>query len=237
MKTSFDVEREEMKKYHFVLLGFATFKEVLNKLEGLMKFYRFESQGKANTKEVIYDVANNLLTEAGIVLSKKTDGKNTFFNVMKISMLPGELKRLNHTHVLKEASAIEEPRDISFEIATAIENLFNTNFTFDLEAFIKKALPLLQIDVESENYKIIGGNGLRGYISYEKITYKDIKTNKKAFGEGVVLRLPNDEKYESENERILSLIERNIQELGQYNISKFELAQKLLYPKDEEEEE
>lgn len=237
MKSTLNVEREEMKRYYFVLLGYATFKEVYNKLESLLDFYRIESQGKSNSREVVYDVANNLLTESGIVLSKKTEGGKSFFNVMKISLLPGDLKRLNQNYVIKEATHGEEPRDISMEISSAIENLFNTHFSFDVDAFVKKTIPIIQIDVNSENYKIIGGSGLRSYLSYEKITYKDLKTNRKVFGEGVILRLPKSSEFEEENQKILSLIEKNIQELGQYNISKFELAQKLLYPKVDEEEE
>lgn len=237
MKTTLNIEREEMKRYYFVLLGYSTFKNVFDKLESLLKFYRIESQGRGNTQEIVYDVQDNMLTDSGIVLSKKTEGGKSFFNVMKISLLPGKLKRLTQNHVLREVRSNQEPRDFSLEIASAIENLFNTNFTVDLDAFVRKAMPIVEIDVNAENYKIIGGTGLRGYLSYENITYIDVKTNKREFGDGVVLRLPNDSRFEEENNKILSLIEKNIQELGQYNISKFELAQKLLYPKTETDEE
>ena len=237
MKSGLNIEREEMNRYYFVLLGYANFKDVYYKLEDLLKFYRIESQGKSTSKEIVYDVKDNLLTDSGIVLSKKTEKGRTFFNVTKLSLLPGEMKKMTEYKVLKEVSYNQEPRDMSLEISSAIENLFNKRFTFDLDSFIKDAMPLFQINVESENYKIIGGTGLRSYLSYEKITYKDVKTGRKEFGEGVVLRLPKDPVYEKENAKILGLIERNIQELGQYNVSKFELAQNLLFPKNGDEDD
>ena len=236
MKSGINVEREEMERYYFVLLGYASFKQVYQKIEELLKFYRIESQGKLSSREIIYDVPSNLLTDSGVVLSKKTEGGNSFFNVLKISLLPGNLKRPNQNHVVKQIRGNEQPADFSLDIASTIEKLFSINFTVDLDSIVKKVIPIIEINVNSENYKIIGGSGLRGYLSYEKITYKDTKTRKKVFGEGVVLRLPNSEEYEQENKNILSLIEKNIQELGMYNVSKFELAQKLLYPKEEGEE-
>lgn len=234
MRDGLDIEREEMNRYYFALLGYSTFKEVYSKLNELLKFYRIESEGKMLSREIVYDASDNLLTDAGIVLSKKTEEGKTFFNVMKISMLPGELKRMNENHVLKNIPSSQEPKDTSLEITTAIEGLFKRSFSFDLDSIIKLTSPFMEIDVESENYKIIGGTGLRSYLSYEKITYRDIKTNRKEFGEGVVLRLPKDPYYENENKKILNLIERHIQILWPINMSKFELGKSMLYPKDED---
>ena len=53
----------------------------------------------------------------------------------------------------------------------------------------------------------------------------------------MTLQLSTDEEYTQENKQILDLIDRQIKELALYNLSRFEIAQMLLYPKEIEEDE
>lgn len=231
------VEIQKTENYHYVLLGFATFKEVLKKLEGILKFYRLQNEGKANAKEIIYDVPNNLLSDAGIVISKQFEEGKVLFNVRKISWLPGALKRPSKKFNLGEFQRDEEPKDFSLEISSAIENSFSTPFTVDLDSIVRQTIPKIEIKINAEKVKIIGGTGFRAYIIYENVSYKDIKTNKVVERDGVTLQLSTLDEFAEENKKLLDIIETNVCELGKFNASRFEIAQKLLYPKDEEETE
>lgn len=237
MKVNNKLELENVQRYHYVLIGFSDFKKVLKKLTDLLKFYRIEYQGKVSGKEVIYDVPNNLLSDSGIVLSKQYEDGKIMLKVRKISQLPGEMKRPSKKFMLGELETDAEPRDFSLQISSAIENSFAATFTVDLDSFVKQTVPKIQIDVNSQKYLIIGGTGYRAIMLYETAIYKDIKTGKKVSRDGITLQLNNDEKSQEENAKILDLIDREIKELALYNVSRFEIAQKLLYPKPIEPDE
>ena len=231
------VEMQQNESYHYVLLGFSTFKDVLKKLGDTMKFYRFENEGKANAKEIIYDVPNNLLSDAGIVISKQFEDGKVLFNVRKISWLPGALKRPSKKFNLGEFQHDEEPKDFSLDISSAIEHSFLTPFTVDLDSIVRQTIPKIEIKINADKVKIIGGTGFRAYIIYENVTYRDIKTNKTVERDDVTLQLSTLEEFAEENKKLLDIIETKVCELGKFNASRFEIAQKLLYPKDEEETE
>ena len=222
---------EQTVNYHFVLLGFSSFKKVLEKMSELLNFYRFENIGKSDAREIIYDVTGNVLSDAGIVLSKQFEDGKILFNVRKISLLPGAMKKPSQKLILGELESDEEPKDFSKEITAAIENTFSTPLTMDLDSFVKRTFPKIEIKIRGEKYKIIGGTGFRGLLVHEFATYKDIRTNKKVEKEGVVLQLSSLPEYEKENAKFLDFIARQVKELGLYNASRFEIAHKLLYPK------
>ncbi len=234
MEINGSLEKENTRRYHFVLLGFAEFKDILKKFVNLLKFYRIEEQGKDNTKEIIYDVENDLLCDAGIVISKLIKGSKAKLQVNKISMLTGELKRPSQKYNLGDIGIEEEPKDYSLQITQAIESAFTTQFTVDLDAFVKQTIPKIEIDITATKYKLICGTGYRAYMQFEDAIYKDIKTGSKVTRQGVTLELPNDNS--AENEEILKVIDRYINELALYNLSRFEIAKKLLYPEPIEEE-
>ena len=237
MKVNDKLEQTNVQNYHYVMLGFADFKKIFKKLEGLLKFYRIENKGKEFAKEIIYDVPDNLLSDAGIVLSKRYETKRIFLNVRKISKLPGEMKRPSKKFILGELESDIEPRNYSLQISSAIENSFSTTFTVDLDSIVKQTIPKIEININSNKYHIIGGTGFRADFFYEIATYKDIKTGKKVDREGVTLQLSNNKEYEEENKQILDLIDRQIKELALYNLSRFEIAQMLLYPKVVDDDE
>lgn len=229
MKVNSKLELEDSEKKHYVLVGFAEFKKILKKLEEEFKFYRFEYQGKASEKEVIYDVANNLLSDSGVVLSKDCEDGKIKFKVTKISKLQGVLKRPTKEFLLGELETDAEPKDFSLQISTAIENSFSSSFTVDLDSFVRQTYPKIQIDIKSQKYEMIGGTGYRAIILYETAIYKDLKTGKKVSKDGITLKLSSDKESQEENVKVLDIIDRRIKELALYDVSRFEIAQKLLY--------
>ena len=230
-------KKENIQRVHYVILGFYTFKDVLKKLEDMLKFYRLEDLGVKKEKEIIYDTKGDLLSNAGIVISKNYHDQKVEFNVTKISMLPGEMKRPSQKFLLGDLEEDSEPRDFSLEVSAAIENLFGVKFTFDLDSIVRQTFPKIAIDIDKHEYNIIGGTGYRAKLSYENNVYRDVASNNKVTSDGVTLKIFLDEKYQEENKKILDMIERKIKELGLFDLSRFEIAKKLLYPPVEEDEE
>lgn len=231
MNSNNKLEQEKIDTYHYVILGFANFKIIKQKFDEYLKYYRLSYEGKINAKEVIYDVAENMLSNSGIVLSKQYEDDKVLIKVRKISYLPGAFKRPSKKFLLGEVERDDEPKDFSLHIASAIENSFTTPFTVDLDSIVKQTIPKIEINIKADKYQIICGTGYRAYIMFENVTYRDIETNRKVEKIGVTLHLPTGSKNKKENQEILSIIDRNINELALFNYSRYEIAQKLLYPK------
>ncbi len=230
MKSNEKLENEKIKKFHYLLVS-KDFDKVRSKLDKALNYHRLELAGKFDGMEVIYDVPSNLLSKAGIVLSKQYEGEKSFFKVRKISQLPGGYKRPSQKFNLGESQDAEAPKDFPMQIANAISNLFANVFTIDLVSVVRQTEPKIEIIVDGYKYNIIGGTGYRAVLLYENAIYKDVKTNKKVKRIGVTLKMPNEEKYEKENQTILSAIEHSCKELVGYEQSRFEIAERLLYPK------
>ena len=230
------LQLENVKTYHYMIMGYETFPRILKTLSEELAFYRLSRQNDVIGKEIMYDIPNNTLTDAGIVLSKQYENGRVMFKVRKLSFLPDEMKMPSKKFILQELDSDAEPRDYSLEISSAIENSFSSPFTIDLDAIVREVVPKIEVDIKSEHYLIIGGTGYRGQLFYEHTTYKDVETKKKVEKEGVVLKLPTEEIYEAENKKILDIIDRKVKALGLYNMSRYELAKKALYTTAEEEE-
>lgn len=229
------IEFENYKECHFVILGYSEFKDVYAKFVSNLKFYRLENKGKYNTEEVIYDVPENTLTDAGIIISSIKEGGKRYLRVKKISLLTGELKRPTKTYILGELYEGEEPEDYSLQLAQTIENSFTMKFTIDIDEVVKKTEPKIEIDIENNSYKMICGTGYRAELIYEKAVYKDIKSKNKVEMEGVTLRIPQQPCKESDE--LLAFIDHKVVELAPYNLTRYEIAKKLLYPQVEDESE
>ncbi len=235
MEENNKLELDNTRRYHFVILGLAEFKDIIKKFVSILKFYRFENQGKVKSKEIIYDMPDDLLSDSGIVISKLIENGKIFLQVNKLSSLKGELKRPSKKYNLGTIGKDEEPKDYSLQITQAIESSFTTQFTVDLDAFVQKTIPKIEIDISATKYKIICGSGYRAAMFFEETLYKDIKTGKKVKSSGITLQLPADSS--PENDEILKTIDRQISEIALYNLSRFEIAKQLLYPKPIEESE
>ena len=87
------LENENVEKYHYYIIG-KDEKKIVGKLDKLMKFYTLRFIENFIGREIIYDVPNDMLSNAGLVLSKQYEEYNRiFFKVRKISFLPTNVKR------------------------------------------------------------------------------------------------------------------------------------------------
>lgn len=223
------LEAEVIKKVHYFFIG-KDHKKIVKKMDENLKYYRLEDLGKFDGKEIIYDVKSNMLSNAGLVLSKQYEGGEATFKVRKISTLPGEFKRPSKKFQLGRADDAEQPRDYALQIANAIGDSFSSAFTVDLVSVVRQTEPRIEILVNGQKYRIIGGTGYEAFLLYETAVYKDVASKKKVKRVGFTLKLPKDEKYDSENEEVMNVIEKYCKELVCYEASRFEIAKRLLYP-------
>lgn len=230
MKENERLEAEAVRKVHYIYIG-KNYKKTINKLDEKLNYYRISNVGKFDSREIIYDVPSNMLSNAGLVLSKQYEGKSSYFKVRKISTLPGGYKRPGQKFQLGKCEGSEAPKDFPVQIANAISNSFANVFTIDLVSVVRQTVPKIEILITGQKYQIIGGTGYEASILVEDAVYKDLQTNKKVKREGFTIKLPKDEKWERENKEILDVIEHYCKELVPYELSRFEIAQRLLYPK------
>lgn len=230
MKSYNKLEAEDIKKAHYFFIG-KNYRKTIKKLDDNLPFFRVKKIGSFSGLEIIYDVKSNMLSNAGLVISKQYEDDKAFFKVRKISTLPGGYKRPSQKFELAEVLGSEAPKDFPVQIANAISNSFAGAFTIDLVSVVRQTEPKIEIKVSGEKYEIHGGTGYQCQFLCETAVYRDIETRKKVKRLGFTLKLPKEEKWEKENEKVLRAIDHYCKELVYYQESRFEIAKRLLHPK------
>ena len=229
MKSNDRLQNEQNKKAHYLMLG-KSFSKTLKKLDENLNYYRLINQGKFEGLEIIYDVDQKLLSNAGLVISKQYEKDKIYFKVRKISKLPGGFKRPSQKFYLGECEGTEAPKDFPMQIANAISNSYANVFTIDLVSVVRQTEPKYEIKVTGTKYRIVCGNGYSCEMLCENAVYKDLEKNKKVKRVGVTLVMPKENKYEKNNKEVMDAIEHYCKELVPYEQSRFEIAQRLLHP-------
>lgn len=206
--------------------------QVIDKLDAELRFFRIYFDEKFSSIEIIYDTPNNLLTNAGIVLSKLYDGEKYFFRVRKQSYLPIELrKNAIKKYFISTCQPNHTPKDFPLQIASAINDAFQNIFTIDLVDVVKQTIPKYEIKVKGDIYTLASGNGMKGQLVFEKVIYKDFSTGRKVKQNCVNLRLPEGDQFAKEKEEVIDAIDRKCKELLPYSENRFEIARRLLKPR------
>ena len=224
-------EFQDMKYEYDILKGDE--KKIVNKLNFHLGFYSFRPFQKSRKVEIFYDTETNLLSSAGIVLSKVIRDKACFIQISKINYVSSNVNKADKKIKVTDCQSKQTPRDFTFQIATAITNMYQNIFTIDLKKKKKKVSPFIQVKTEENVYQVFGGTGYKATMSFEKITYKDLKHGKKVKRKGATLRTVLDPSYEKERQDLLFGIERYCKELFPYTESKFEIAKRVLRTKKE----
>ena len=204
---------------------------IISKLDRELGFYRIYFEKKIKGLEIIYDTPNNLLSSAGIVLSKQYEKGKFFFKVKKLSYLPTELRKPSEKFYLLECLPNEAPKDYPLQLSTAINNAFSNVFTIDLVDVVKNTIPKYEIKIKGDLHILTSGLGMKGQIVFEKVSYKDMLTGKKVKRLGATVTLPGEPVFKKETAEVLDAIERKCKELLVYKETRFEIAERLLKPK------
>ncbi len=225
------LEKHNSQSYHYEIVGLSKFKQILKTLCDNLPYYRFNKTKKRKSKEIFYDIPSHLLADGGIAISKWTEDGQSSLTVRKIFSVK-ELNKPSEKFFFGYCKNDEQPKDYSYQMALLIEKTFSTPFSVDLESLIKQTTPIIEVDITADKYEIICGTGYRAIMQYENIIYKDVKTGKKVETVGVTFKFPIDDR--KEKDEILNTIERRVKALALNNISRFEIAKKLLFTKPEE---
>ena len=229
------LEMKNTLDYHYVFVGFADFKKVFKNLTENLPYFRFANKGSSIEKEIFYDVPDGLLSSAGLILSKWYNKGKIYFHIRRLSQPVAGTKRPSKKFLFGSCEDEDEPRDFSLQIASAIEHSFTSPFSVDLDSIVKQTAPKIETVIESQNYEIICGTGYRATMEYEKATYKDVKSGKKVVRLGVTFNFPFEECEETDE--ILRVIDRKVKGLASFEISRYEIAEKLLYSEPSEDDE
>ncbi len=222
------LEQHNSQSYHYEFVGFSNFNKVYKALSEALPYYRFEKIVKRHSKEIFYDIPSHLLADAGIAISKWMEDGESSLNIRKIFKVK-ELKKPSQKFLFGICKNDEQPKDYSYQMAGLIESTFRTPFSIDVESLIKQTSPIIEIDILFDKYQIICGTGYRAIMQYEKAVYKDVKTGRKVERVGMTFKFPIDDR--EEKQEILDTIDRKIKGLALNNISRFEIAYKLLFTK------
>lgn len=229
------LEMQNLLSYHYVFVGFADFNKVFKNLTANLPYYRFANKGKTIEKEVFYDVPDGLLSSAGLILSKWFNAGNIYFHIRRLSADVAGTRRPSKKFLFGSCEEQDEPRDFSLQIASAIEHSFTSPFSVDLDSIVKQTSPKIETVIEATRYQIICGTGYRAMMEYETATYKDVKTGKKVSRLGVTFHFPIEEREETDE--ILRTIDRKVKGLANFELSRYEIAEKLLYSVENENDE
>ena len=220
------LEQHNSESYHYELVGFASFKKVFKTLTENLPYYRISYSFKKLSKEIFYDMPNHLLADAGIALSKYMTDDEASLNVRKIYSVK-ELKKPSEKYLFGYCRSDEEPKDYSYQMAALLESSFRTPFSIDTESIVKQTVPIIEVNLISTKYDIICGTGYRAIMQYENVAYKDLQTGKKVDRVGITFKFPLGNR--EEKQEILDIIDRKVKGLALNNVSRFEIAKKLLF--------
>jgi len=227
--------RDQEIRYHYDLLR-DDVKKTIEKLNANLGYYSFRPFTKSLSTEIFYDTPDNMLSGAGVVLSKYIEGNEAYIQIRKLSYIDSKKVKAGKKIKVVDCTPKQTARDFIVQIAAAINNMYENIFTIDLSEIIKKVISTVQIDIKGDVYQIAGGTGYRATLSFEKNIYRDLKKGKVVKKKGATFISPSDPNFDKEREEVLYGIDRYCKELFPYNESRFEIASRVLRSKKEIQE-
>jgi len=202
--------------------------KIVQKLEDNLTFYRFSFTRKFKSHEIIYDTPTNLLSSAGLVLSKVYDDDKYYLIITKVSYLPKKFKKPSVVLFKAECTAQDVPNMYPVKLGGVISDSSPGIFTIDLVEVLKLVVPRIEISVNGDRYEIASGTGYKAEMFFENVNYKDLTSKVKFKHKNVVFALSGHPKDEKSNHEILGGVLRYCKELFPYEETRFEIARRVL---------
>lgn len=143
--------------------------------------YACYNEGRKSLNAIYLDSPNNLLTSAGIVLSKVIEDGKAYFKVEKEEyfadkkvIIPKERKIFVHPIGVKDVAS-----DHSLFLSNGITSMFFTKFHIDFENVFKTVQPKLEIESNKNIFKILSGKGFKAEMIYENVFVRNNETKRK----------------------------------------------------------
>ena len=194
-----------------------------------LPLYSFYDEGRDLTTEMYLDSPNNLLSSAGILLSKVVEEGKAYFKVEREEYLP-ERK----TVLAKEKKVFIHPIGIKDSVSDhalflidGITSMFFTRFNIDLENVLKTVVPKMQIENKRVHFKALSGKGFKAELVYENISARNYETKRKA--ELLMMRVEqtSSKVYLDEFNNFTNKLEKYCKEIIPIDESKYEIVKRM----------
>lgn len=191
--------------------------------------YILSNEGRDVSTEIYLDSPNNLLSSAGIILTKVIEEGKACFRVEreeylpeKKLILPKEKKVFIHPIGLKDIAY-----DHSLFLIDGITSMFSTKFHIDLENILKTISPKIEIVSKKTYFKILNRIGFKARITYEIISIKNYQTKRKSALLMLNLQHLSSKILLEEFDVFTSMLEKYCKEIIPTNETKYEIAKRM----------
>ena len=158
------IQTQGVKNY--IAVADKPFAKVLQ-LEKKINLHRFNLVNRYKQSEIFFDTETNLLSKAGIILSKTISPEKTYFKVERQSTLLKLYSRKKETVFIHEVGIRDKVTDHAFFLVDGIKSLFTTQFTVDLENVLKNIKPKIVVDSTIDKWAVVSGGGFKGSIYFQ----------------------------------------------------------------------
>ena len=173
-----EVTKDGIKSY--TLFSKSTIKQIVA-LPSVMQTYSFNLEDKSAEKVVFLDSNNNLLSSAGILLSKSTERNKAFFKVERErykktsrSSLPQRAEKV----FIHNVGVKDSVKDHMFFLTNGIKSMFTTQFYIDLDNVLKLVVPQIELSSKKSVFKVFSGKGFKAEMIYEEMAIKNFATKR-----------------------------------------------------------
>lgn len=190
--------------------------------------YACDEQDRARSNSIYVDSQNNLLSSAGILLSKVVEEGKAYFKVEKEeyftdkkSIIPKQKKVFIHPIGVKDIAS-----DHSLFLVDGISSMFSTKFHIDLENVLKTVVPRLEIESRKNIFRILSGKGFKAEMVYERVFIRNYFTKRRA--EVMMLEIKHTSSIGGEEfKKFSNNLEKRCKEIMPTNETKYEIAKKM----------
>lgn len=220
-----EVNNDGVKTY--TLFTKNTMKEVIA-LQRLMPMYSFAPFDKYKSTEVFLDSSNNLLSSAGILLSKATEKNKAWFKVER------ERYKANKSSIQRAEKVFihnigvrDSALDHLFFLTDGIKSMFSTQFYIDLDNVLKLVVPKIELKIKKTVFKVFSGKGFKAEIIFEDVDIKNYESRRAANLQFMTVKQTSSSISKDEFEDFTSKLEKYCKEVIPTEDTKYEIAKRM----------
>ena len=168
------ISKNGIKKYESISKD--AFKKVAA-LGNVLKFEKIMPIATLSKVEIFYDTKDDLLSKAGVVVSKVNEGNQAYFKVQRQTFIPSTFVGEDKVYI-HHIGPKDKVYDHTYYITDGIKELYTTSFSVDLENVVKTIYPKLIIKTKIKRNRIVSGTGFRALLDEESIVISNKQTRR-----------------------------------------------------------
>ena len=221
------IKTEGIKNY--IAVTEKPFSKVLM-LEQKLNLHRFSLEKQYKQSEIFYDTSTNLLSKAGILLSKTISPEKTYFKVERQSTLLKSYARKKETVFIHEVGVRDKVMDHAFFLVDGIKALFTTQFTIDLENVLKNIFPKIVVDSNVDKWNVMSGGGFKGSIYFQTSKINNLESKRKNHFKAMKVQLESPDTYLPSFNYLIEQIEKHCKTFIETDESIYDYCLRLTKP-------